>query len=167
MKFSLILWWPQNNIRKIFIPKKYSFFRKPKKIYWNLKFWTRKIARAYVCMKISEHPAGGFLAGLKPDKSIKLWFFIKIMDIAILGWKNEKNSYCMPALVLIKKCKSSIHSAEWSFLYGRKHFKYVIAVKSWFLIRMLILDSFNIRIQVKILDHWMSATIYPLIKTVV
>ena len=53
---SLILWWPQKNIHKIFIPPKNIHFSENPKKYWNSEFWTQKIDRAYVCVKISEYP---------------------------------------------------------------------------------------------------------------
>ena len=53
-KYSPILWWPQKIPTKSSYPKKYSFFWKPSK-YWNSKFWTPKMTRAYVCMRILEY----------------------------------------------------------------------------------------------------------------
>ena len=37
-------------------PPKIFIFLKPPQKYWNSEFWTKKIARAYVCVKISEYP---------------------------------------------------------------------------------------------------------------
>ena len=55
-KYSPILWWPQKNIHKIFIPKKiFIFLKTPKNIeIQNLE--PKKMDQAYVCMKISEYP---------------------------------------------------------------------------------------------------------------
>ena len=55
-KYSPILWWPQKNIHKIFIPPppKYSVFWKKNKNIEILSFEPQKIAWAYVCMKTSE-----------------------------------------------------------------------------------------------------------------
>ena len=55
-KYSPILWWPQKIIHKIFIPKKISIFRKTPKNIEIQNFEPQKMARAYVCMRISEYP---------------------------------------------------------------------------------------------------------------
>ena len=51
-KYSPILWWPQKNIHKIFIPKKY--FLKTPKITEIQNCEPKKMTRAYVCIKISD-----------------------------------------------------------------------------------------------------------------
>ena len=48
---------PQKNIHKIFIPPKIFIFLKPQKNNIEIQnFEPPKIARAYVCVKISEYP---------------------------------------------------------------------------------------------------------------
>ena len=39
---SPILWWPQKNIHKIFIPPKDIYFSQNRKKYWNSEYWTQK-----------------------------------------------------------------------------------------------------------------------------
>ena len=57
-KYSPILWWPQKNIQKIFIPhKKYYFFWKTQQNIEIQNFEPQKMTRAYECMKISEYPS--------------------------------------------------------------------------------------------------------------
>ena len=53
-KYRPILWWPQNIIRKIFIPKKIFNFRKTQKNIEIQNFEPQKITWAYVYIKISE-----------------------------------------------------------------------------------------------------------------
>ena len=55
-KNSPILWWPQKNIHKIFIPQKIFIFLKTPKNIEIQNFEPKKMDRAYVCMKISEYP---------------------------------------------------------------------------------------------------------------
>ena len=57
-KYSPILWWPPKNIHKIFIPPNILIFLKTPKNIENQNFEPQKMARAYVCMKISEFPLG-------------------------------------------------------------------------------------------------------------
>ena len=52
-RYSPMLWWPQNKIHKIFIPKKIILLKTPKNIDIQT-FEPPKMAQAYVCMKISE-----------------------------------------------------------------------------------------------------------------
>ena len=54
--YSPILWWPQKNIHKIFIPKKIFIFLKTQKNIEIQNFEPKKLDRAYICMKISEYP---------------------------------------------------------------------------------------------------------------
>ena len=56
-KYSPILWWPQKNIHKIFIPPKIfdEVFWKSQKIFEIQIFEPQKTAQAYVYMKISEY----------------------------------------------------------------------------------------------------------------
>ena len=46
---------PQKYPQNLHTPKNIYISENPKK-YWNSKFWTQKMTRAYVCMKISEYP---------------------------------------------------------------------------------------------------------------
>ena len=55
-KYSPILWWPQKNIHKIFIPQKILNFLKTPKNVEIKNFEPQKMVRAYVCMKVSEFP---------------------------------------------------------------------------------------------------------------
>ena len=50
---------PTKNIHKIFIPPKIFIFLKPPKNIEIQYFVPKKIARAYVCVKISEYPPPG------------------------------------------------------------------------------------------------------------
>ena len=59
-KYSLILWWPQKNIHKIFIPKKIFIFLKTQKNIEIQNFEPKKMDQAYVCVKISEYTPLGF-----------------------------------------------------------------------------------------------------------
>ena len=56
-----ILWWSPKNIFKIFIPPKLFIFLKTPKNIEIQNFETKKMSRAYVCMKISEYPPRGWL----------------------------------------------------------------------------------------------------------
>ena len=55
---SPILWWSQKNIRKIFIPQKIYIFLQTQNNIEIQNVEPKKIARAYVCVKISEYPLG-------------------------------------------------------------------------------------------------------------
>ena len=56
LKLAKILRWPEKNIHKIFIPQKNIHFSQNPQKYWNSEFWTKKMGRAYVHVKISEYP---------------------------------------------------------------------------------------------------------------
>ena len=51
-KYSPILWWPQKNIHKIFIPQKLFILLKTPKNIEIQNFEPKKMDRAYECMKI-------------------------------------------------------------------------------------------------------------------
>ena len=55
---SPILWWPPQNILKIFIPQTIFIFLKTQTNIEIQNFEPQKIAWAYVCVKISEYPPG-------------------------------------------------------------------------------------------------------------
>ena len=58
-KYSPILWWPQKNIHKIFIPQKIFIFLKTPKNNEIQNFEPKKLTGAYLYMKISEYPPWG------------------------------------------------------------------------------------------------------------
>ena len=63
-KYGPILWWPQKNIHKIFIPPKIFIFLKNQKNIEIQIFDPQKMTLAYVCMKISEYPPLGLHPGI-------------------------------------------------------------------------------------------------------
>ena len=70
-KYRPILWRPQKNIHKIFIPpQKIIFLKTPKNIEIQ-NFEPPKITRAYVCIKISEYPP----PLIKLLRKSKIYFF--------------------------------------------------------------------------------------------
>ena len=77
-KYKPILWWPQKNIDKIFIPQIF-FLKTPKNIEiqnFDPPPKKKKMTRAYVCMKISEYPPGILPSYLKISWPDYLVFFI-------------------------------------------------------------------------------------------
>ena len=72
LKLTLILWWPQKNIHKIFIPPKNNHFSENQKKYWNSEFWTQK--------KWAEPTYAGkyqSTLGIRPDKTSGFGVFLK------------------------------------------------------------------------------------------
>ena len=107
-KYSPIIWWPQKNIHKIFIPQNIHFMNPPpkkKKKKWNLKFWTQKMTRAYVkyhvrcehirvtpwewleCLATKQEPLDRL--GCAPIFSVFSFFFYMLMLHIQVKWHHQ------------------------------------------------------------------------------
>ena len=110
LAINVFLWWPPKNIHKIFIPRKHINFSENPKKYWN--FEPQKIARAYVCVKISEYnpptPLGWSYPEFQNNKST--------LSSQVHNLQKLKNISLKAVNYFCTKIKSNL--SEWNCLFS-------------------------------------------------
>ena len=115
METSQIMGWPQKNIHKIFIPKKYYFFWKPQKIL-KFKNLNPKNDPGLHMQEISEYPPPTWAASLHAKGTKISWtsfFFYFFRDVwAGNSWQYHRVVHSSVWSIHTRGQEGTFHSAE-------------------------------------------------------